>query len=229
MDRKQKERENFVKHGNIFKKLKLSNPTFILKMAFFEKGRQGRVVQFYESELKKNEDLYIEFIDVVRDENGNEQDYVPQKDFEERPLFKLKANPYYAEEYELREKPNYSVYIVSASELMMVQEDATEISFALYEKRKEEARKKQEEEKKKNDSLPRLQKTLTVFPDFEDEYLTKKDELNLDEPVKETVVQEEGSSLANISLKDFAAIMLVKPVSDKKWLNDLITEARKDL
>jgi hypothetical protein len=106
---------------------------------------------------------------------------------------------------------------------MMVQEDGTEISYALYEKRREDL-------KKQEDSLPKLQKTLSVFPDFEDEFPSKKEELVLDEPVKETPVQVGGeSTLANISLQDFAAIMLVKPVSDKKWLNDLITEARKDL
>jgi hypothetical protein len=222
MDRKQKEREYFGKHAEIFKKLKLASPNFTLKMAFYEKGRFGRNIQLYESELKKNEDIYMEFIDVVRDEKGAEQDYTPM--YEDRPLFKFKANPFYAEEYELRERAGgYSAYVISASELMMVQEDGTEISYALYEKRREDL-------KKQEDSLPKLQKTLSVFPDFEDEFPSKKEELVLDEPVKETPVQVGGeSTLANISLQDFAAIMLVKPVSDKKWLNDLITEARKDL
>lgn len=221
MDRKQKEREYFAHHAETFKKLKLASPCFTLKMAFYEKGRFGRNIQLYESELKKGEDIYMEFIDVIRDESGAEKDYTPM--LEDRPLFKFKANPFYEEEYELRERPGYSVYIISASELMMVQPDGTEISYSLYEKRKEEA-------KKAADSLPKLQKTLSVFPDFEEEFSSKKEE----------AVQTAGSdfdidrvtdtsTLANISLRDFAAIMLVKPVSDKKWLNDLITEARKDL
>lgn len=222
MDRKQKEKEYFTKHGNTFKKLKLANPNFILKMAFFEKGKIGRVVQFYESELKKNEDLYIEFIDVVRDENGVEQDFTPQKDFEERPLFKLKANPYYAEEYEIKERANYSVYLVPTSELIMIQEDGTEISYALYEKRKEEAKKKEEEEKKKQNSLPRLQKTLSVFPDFEEEFTSQINDQLSNEEVAD-------APLSEITIRDLAAIMLIKPVSSRPWLNELIKQTKSEI
>jgi hypothetical protein len=217
MDRKQKEREYFVKHGNTFKNLKLANPTFILKMAFFEKGKIGRVVQFYESELKRNEDLYIEFIDVVRDENGAEKDFTPQKDFEDRPLFKLKANPYYAEEYEIKERANYSVYLVPASELMMIQEDGTEISFSLYEKRKEESKKKPAQ-----DGLPRLQKTLALFPDFEEEFAPKLEAEISNEEIAD-------APLSEITIRDLAAIMLLKPVSARPWLNDLIKQTKSDI
>jgi hypothetical protein len=171
MDRKQKEREYFAHHAETFKKLKMASPTFTLKMAFYEKGRFGRNIQLYESELKKGEDLYMEFIDVIRDDAGAEKDYSPM--LEDRPLFKFKANPFYAEEYELRERPGYSVYIISASELMMIQPDGNEISYSLYEKRKEES-------KKVEDSLPKLQKTLSVFPDFEEEFAPKKEEISLE-------------------------------------------------
>lgn len=220
MDRKQKEREYFAHHAETFKKLKLASPSFTLKMAFYEKGRFGRNIQLYESELKKGEDLYMEFIDVIRDESGAEKDYSPM--LEDRPLFKFKANPFYEEEYELRERPGYSVYIISASELMMVQPDGTEISYSLYEKRKEEA-------KKAADSLPKLQKTLSVFPDFEEEF-TKKEEIILDEtPTNLPLESLSSSTLANISLRDFAAIMLVRPVSDKEWLNDMIKQAKSEI
>lgn len=220
MDRKQKEREYFAHHAETFKKLKLASPSFTLKMAFYEKGRFGRNIQLYESELKKGEDLYMEFIDVIRDESGTEKDYSPM--LEDRPLFKFQANPFYEEEYELRERPGYSVYIISASELMMVQPDGTEISYSLYEKRKEEA-------KKAADSLPKLQKTLSVFPDFEEEF-TKKEEIVLDEAPTDLPLESLSSStLANISLRDFAAIMLVRPVSDKEWLNDMIKQAKSEI
>jgi len=220
MDRKQKEREYFAHHAETFKKLKLASPSFTLKMAFYEKGRFGRNIQLYESELKKGEDLYMEFIDVIRDESGAEKDYSPM--LEDRPLFKFQANPFYEEEYELRERPGYSVYIISASELMMVQPDGTEISYSLYEKRKEEA-------KKAADSLPKLQKTLSVFPDFEEEF-TKKEEIVLDEAPTDLPLESLSSStLANISLRDFAAIMLVRPVSDKEWLNDMIKQAKSEI
>jgi hypothetical protein len=221
MDRKQKEREYFAHHAETFKKLKMASPTFTLKMAFYEKGRSGRNIQLYESELKKGEDLYMEFIDVIRDDAGAEKDYTPM--LEDRPLFKFKANPFYTEEYELRERPGYSVYIISASELMMVQPDGNEISYSLYEKRKEEA-------KKAEDSLPKLQKTLSIFPDFEEEF-AKKEKLGSDFDIDKDIVENIATTatLANISLRDFAAIMLVKPVSDKKWLNDLITQTKSEI
>jgi hypothetical protein len=221
MDRKQKEREYFGKHAEVFKKLKLASPNFTLKMAFYEKGRFGRNIQLYESELKKNEDIYMEFIDVIRDERGAEQDYTPM--YEDRPLFKFKANPFYTEEYELRERAGgYSAYVISASELMMVQEDGTEISYSLYEKRREEL-------KKKEDSLPKLQKTLSVFPDFEEEFAKREEAVQTAGSDFDIDKVTDTSTLANISLRDFAAIMLVKPVSDKQWLNDLITTAKKDI
>ena len=167
MDRKKKEKEYFAYHANTFKNLKLASPNFTLKMAFYEKGKFGRNIQLYESELKRNEDLYMEFIDVVRDDRGNEVDYTPM--LEDRPLFKFKVNPFYAEEYELRERSGgYSVYIVSVSELMVVLPSGDEISYSLYEKRKQET-------KEKVDTLPKLQTTLSIFPDFEEEFkLLKK-------------------------------------------------------
>jgi hypothetical protein len=213
MDRRQKEREFFAQHAETFKKLKLPNPIFILKTAFYEKGRFGRNIQLYESELKKNEDLYIEFIDVVRDEHGNEKDYIPM--LEDRPLFKFRANPFYAEEYEQREKSKYSVYIISASELMVIMSDGSEISYSLYEKRKEEA-------KKKVDSLPKLQTTLSVFPDFEEEFAPKVE-------VETPNVEIADAPLSEITIRDLAAIMLIKPISSRPWLNDLIKQAKSEI
>lgn len=197
MDRKKKEKEYFAYHANTFKNLKLASPNFTLKMAFYEKGKFGRNIQLYESELKRNEDLYMEFIDTIRDERGNEVDYSPM--LEDRPLFKFKANPFFAEEYELRERSGgYSVYIISVSELMVIQEDGTEISYALYEKRKEE-------QKAKTDSLPKLQSTLSVFPDFEEETLVKKSDLSIDITLED---EESVSDILNRMAKDFQKLAL---------------------
>jgi hypothetical protein len=49
---------------------------------------------------------------------------------------------------------------------MVILPDGSEISYSLYEKRKEEAKKKEE-------SLPKLQSSLVVFPDFEEEFIPK--------------------------------------------------------
>lgn len=53
MDRKQKEKEFIVHHAKTFENLKIDNPFFVLKTAFYEKGKFGRNIQLYESELKK--------------------------------------------------------------------------------------------------------------------------------------------------------------------------------
>jgi hypothetical protein len=220
--RKEKEREFYMQHMDTFKAIGLADPFFTIKTAFFKKGKFGKQCQFFEWELKKGEDIYIEFYENVYDSSGKNTDIVPG--MEGRPLFKLKYNPFYHEEYDVTETVDSEgkvdrKYLVSLGEMVAVLSNGQEISYALYEKRKEEATLE----------VPALQQSLSIFPDFEAEYAPKKEEIELDGPSVEENAEFTGGSLANISLKDFAAIMLVKPVSDKKWLNDLITEARKDL
>jgi hypothetical protein len=220
--RKEKEREFYMQHMDAFKAIGLADPFFTIKTAFFKKGKFGRQCQFFEWELKKGEDIYIEFYENVYDSNGKNTNVVPMLD--ERQLFKLKFNPFYHEEYDVTETVEADgkvdrKYLVPVNEMVAVLPSGQEISYALYEKRKEDAKL----------DIPQLQRSLSVFPDFEEEF-AKKDE----------VVQPEGSdfdidkdadtsTLANISLRDFAAIMLVKPVSDKQWLNDLINKAKSEI
>lgn len=224
--RKEREREFYVEHMPTFRTLQLNDPFFVIKTAFFQKGKYGRQVQFFESELSKGEDIFIEFYENVKNPDGTDADVVPM--YEDRPLFKYKYNKYFSEEYEQKENVNqkgetYHTYTVPVSELLAVLKDGTEITYSLYEKRKAEMAKAKEE-------LPRLQKSLAVFPDFEDEYL--KPDLSIEAPdfiEEKPVTVETESTLANISLRDFAAIMLVRPVSDKQWLNDLINQAKSEL
>ena len=123
-----------------------------------------------------------------------------------RPLFKYKYNPYYSEEYELKISTNskggeYSAYIVPMSELVCVNKGSKEIPYNIYEKEREQK--------------PKEQIKLSLFPDFEQEFGAKK-ESDFD------LTKENDLSFTDITVKDFAAIMWKKPVSDKKWLNDLI-------
>jgi len=173
--RKEKEKEFFVNHMNTFTKLGLSDPFFIIKTAFFQKGKYGRQVQLFESEISKGEDIYMEFYDNVTDGSGTIINIVPF--IEDRQLFKYKANPFYAEEYDTKEgtdskgKP-YSIYTIPVSELVAVLNDGTEITYALYEKRRDEP--------KKEDTLPKLQNSLALFPNFEEEFPAKTENLSLD-------------------------------------------------
>jgi hypothetical protein len=215
--RKEREKEFFVEHMETFKKLGLSDPFFIIKTAFFQKGKFGRQVQLFESEISKGEDVYIEFYDNVTDDKGTVTDVTPFN--EDRQLFKYKANPFYAEEYETKEGTNfkgepYVLYTVPTSELVAVLKDGTEITYALYEKRKED--------NKKEDSLPKLQKSLSLFPDFEDEFGSAK-EIELSSQLDKDV------PLSEITIRDLAAIMLMKPVSNRPWLNDLIKQTKSEI
>ena len=147
------------------------DPFFIIKTAFFQKGKFGRQVQFFESEIGKGTDIYLEFYDNVTDDKGAVTNVIPFS--EDRQLFKYKYNPFYAEEYETKSGTNfkgepYVLYTVPVSEMIAILKDGTEITYALYEKRKADAETKVKEDEIE---LPRLQKTL--FPDFEIEFAPK--------------------------------------------------------
>ena len=219
--RKEKEKDFFVQHMDTFRAMGHADPFFIIKTAFFQKGKFGRQVQFFESEIGKGEDVYIEFYDNVTDDKGTIINVVPF--FDDRQLFKYKYNPFYAEEYETKTGTNvkgdpYILYTVPVSEMIAVLKDGTEITYALYEKRKAEAGTKVKEAEM---DLPRLQKSL--FPDFEEDFASKKDvEISLSD-------DDDDIPLSEITIKDLAAIMLMKPVSKKEWLNDLVKQAKTEL
>jgi hypothetical protein len=182
MSRKEKEKEFFAYHMDKFRKAQVADPFFVLKTAFFQKGKYGRQVQLFDGELKRGEDIFIEFIDVIRDGFGKEQSVEPA--FEDRPLFKYKTNPYFAEEYDVKEGTNssgnnYFAYTIPLSELMVIMPDGSEITYNLYEKRKAET--------------PKEQISLSVFPDFEEEFIPKlkevKEELSLDESASDILLR----------------------------------------
>lgn len=182
MTRKEKEKEFFAYHMDKFRKAQITDPFFVLKTAFFQKGKYGRQVQLFEGELKRGEDIFIEFIDVNRDTTGKEIGI--ESAFEDRPLFKYKHNPYFAEEYDVKEGTNsmgenYFAYTIPLSELMVIMPGGDEITFNLYEKRKAEA--------------PKEQVSLSVFPDFENEFIPKlkevKEDLSLDESASDILIR----------------------------------------
>lgn len=163
--RKEKEKEFFAEHLETFRAHGIADPTFVIKTAYFVKGKAERQFQLFESEITKGVDTYIEFYDNVKDANGEISDIVPFNS--DRQLFKYKVNPYYGEEYEMKEGVNYKgepykLYTIPVTELRAVMKDGTEIPYNVYQKRKDVGEIKSEEPK-----LPRLQQSL--FPDFEAE------------------------------------------------------------
>jgi hypothetical protein len=179
--RKEKEREFYMQHMDAFKAIGIADPFFTIKTAFFKKGKFGRQCQFFEWELKKGEDIYMEFYDNVYDDKGKNTNIIPMN--EDRQLFKLKHNPFFQEEYDVIEgtdsegKPDRK-YLVPVNEMVVVLESGQEISHSLYEKRKEDAKLE----------LPQLQKSLSIFPDFEEEFTPKKVEVSL-ESSDESIVE----------------------------------------
>jgi hypothetical protein len=182
MSRKEKEKEFFAYHTDKFRKAQVSDPYFTIKTAFFQKGKYGRQVQLFDGELKRGEDIFMEFIDIIRDDFGKEQGVEPA--FEDRPLFKYKTNPYFAEEYDVKEGTNssgnnYFAYTIPLSELMVILPDGSEITYNLYEKRKAEA--------------PKEQISLSVFPDFEEQFIPKlkevQEELSLEESTQDILLR----------------------------------------
>lgn len=222
--RKTREKEFYVNHIETFKKIGESDPTFLIKTAFFQKGKYGRQVQFFESELNKGEDLYIEFYDNVTDPSGAILDVKPF--YEHRQLFKYRYNPFYSEEYDKKSGTSstgadYSLFTVPLQELVAVNPDGSTLSFGLFEKRLTEL----EEKKKAGDfdiDLPRLQKSLVDnndFPDFTQGLTTKPAT-----PEESMAMTNKDPLMSEMTIQDFAAIMWKKPVSNRKWLNDLITK-----
>jgi hypothetical protein len=167
--RKEKEREFYMQHMDTFTAIGIPDPFFTLKTAFFKKGKFGRQCQFFEWELKKGEDIYVEFYDNVYDDFGKITGMVPMN--EDRQLFKLRYNPFFGEEYDVIESYDAEgkvdrKYLIPLNEMAVILSSGQEISYALYEKRKEESKLE----------LPQLQKSLSIFPDFEEKYAPKKEE-----------------------------------------------------
>lgn len=210
IDRKEKEAEFFAQHREVFSKLKLHDPFFTIKTAFYMKGKQGRFSQFFEWELSKDTDVFIEFYDYA-DKNG-ERDMVPM--LPERRLFFLKNNPFFKEEYETKEVvkhtgESYNTFLVPLEEMLVVLSDGSMISYHDFESG--------------NFVDPQEQMTLTDFPDFEKE-LKPNEDFSLGIPTPNVL----GQKLMEMEITDFAAILWKKPVSSKSWLNDLITKTFAD-
>ena len=214
--RQEKTSEFFVHHMDTFRKLGITDPFFVIKTAFFQKGKYGRQVQFFEWELKKGEDIYVEFYDNVTDAGGKTVNYKPFH--EDRVLCKYKVNPHFAEEYEKKDNVNqttgepYFTYTVPLAEMIAINLDGREMTYSMYEKAKESP-------SKEADGMPRLQNSL-VFPNFEEEMNKKPEQVK--EPTLEDILVGDDALISDMTITDFAAIIWKKPVSNKVWLNSLI-------
>jgi hypothetical protein len=138
---------------------------FIPKMAYRPYGKTELHIAFFESEINKGDDVFVEF---------TSKELEPEDP--KRTLYKWKFNPHYAEEYEQTE-PNENTghvrFLVPVEELKVIKE----------------------------------------YTDSENQASFNFDDL----PDPETDLPIE-----QITIRDLAAILLKKPVSNKKWLNEII-------
>jgi len=176
-NRREKEKELMGIHSKFLEKLK-GGYQFTAKTAFYSKGKFGRQIQFFENELNKGADIYVELVDIERDGRGAETNMVPM--FWERPLFKYRYNPYFKEEYEVKTSTNsrgeeYSAYVIPTSELVCVNKGSEEIPYNIYESQRTEE--------------PKEQKKISVFPDFEEEFVSKLKTQETDEDVSSILLQ----------------------------------------
>ena len=108
--------------------------------------------------------------------------------------------------------------------MIAILKDGSEISYSLYEKRKVELQKTAE-------SLPRLQQSLApaLFPDFEQDFQKVESSVEMPFDIEKASVISEDAPLSEITIRDLAAIMLMKPVSNRSWLNELIKQSKSDI
>jgi hypothetical protein len=96
--------------------------------------------------------------------------------------------------------------------MIAVNPDGREMTYPMYEKSKESPSKEEA-------VMPRLQNSL-AFPNFEEELIKKP------EQIKETTLEDllvgDDVSYSEMTIRDIAAIIWKKPVSNKLWLNSLI-------
>ena len=141
-------------HLPTFKRLKIADPYFIAKSAWAPPG-EALKMQFFPNELKQGRDIYTELSDF----NAVSEDPT-------HTLYKLKHNPFYAEEYPLEQKTSksgndYEVYVVPIEELLAIdKKTGKEIPYNAYQDYLKNPPEEEEVETKPAD-----------FPNFAEEYL----------------------------------------------------------
>ncbi len=140
------------------------------KMAYRPYGRAEVYVSFFDNEINKGHDIFLEFTN---------RDYIPED--VNRVLYMWKFNPHFEEEYEKTESATGTTsprYLIPVDELVVI-------------KNYGDKSEPEKSEKELSFDLP---------------------DPSIDPPINE------------LSIRDLAAILLNKPVSNKQWLNELIKQ-----
>jgi hypothetical protein len=165
-DKKEKLKKLREFHQQTLNKLGVSDAIFIPKMAYTPSGKSERHIAFFQSEINKGKDVFVEFCSKDND-----------PEFEDRALYQWKYNSHFEEEYE-KTDPNPTTghcrYLIPVAELVKV-----------------------------HDYSEQEEIEPTVFNIIDPD---------LDLP------------MSQMTMRDYAAIHMRKPISMKPWLNDIITK-----
>lgn len=158
-------------HQPTLDKIGVSDAVFIPKMAYIPYGKTEKHIAFFQSEISKGVDVFVEFCSKDND-----------PEYEDRGLYKWRFNPHYEEEYEKTE-PNpqtgHRRYLVPIAELQKIKDYS------------------------QPDSTISTKGDTPVIP-------------------FEIMDPDTDAPMDQMTLRDYAAIHMRKPISNKQWLNDLI-------
>tara|TARA_R110001592_G_scaffold347760_1_gene641490 strand:- start:11004 stop:11570 length:567 start_codon:yes stop_codon:yes gene_type:complete len=95
-------------HQPYFDRIGKSNAIFIPKMAYIPSGKDELHISFFESELKKECDIYTEFVNIQ---------YISEDP--KRTLYLVRYNPFWKEEYEvITSKSGYERHFIPVNEIV---------------------------------------------------------------------------------------------------------------
>jgi hypothetical protein len=154
----------------------------------------GKLFYFPTGKTEKYTSLFFNEINKGNDIylEATNRDLIPED--AERTLYVLKSNPHFQEEYEMTEPEitNSTRFLIPVSELKIVKKYTT------------------------GEISPVIEEPLIEDTDAEKEIIEK----TVFDFSNTTLLGE--SLITEMTIRDFAAIMLKKPVSNKAWLNEII-------
>jgi hypothetical protein len=96
-------------HQPYFDKVGKSNAVYLPKLAYKPGGKDEKHISFFESELRGECDIYTEFVSKMYDSEDPK-----------RTLYLVRYNPFWKEEYEIRNVSGWEKYFIPVSELKVI-------------------------------------------------------------------------------------------------------------
>lgn len=187
-------------HAELLSDLGVSPLDFETKMPFFD-GNGRYVIGVFPSEFKKEKGFFLELID----KNLNPL-------YPDRKVFRIAKNENFEEEYDMNQ---YGLYLVPVDELRVINPSSVAVSkdgILSNDKVFSSGSSKQS-------STPAKQETL---------FSTKSQPINGPKPVIAAAESKpqmpEDAPYNEMTIRDYIAIHTGKPVSNKAWLNKLLTQ-----